>query len=77
MVLTKMAMSIKDYCNIPVVYTKVSTEHHYNMRQWLVDNIDPGCYDAEDFSPVNDDYSKRTIWFANSKDAVWFRLIWE
>jgi hypothetical protein len=71
-----MAMSKIDYCNIPVVYTRVTTEHHHNMRQWLVDNIDPECYDAEDFSSINDDFTKRTIWFANHKDAVWFKLVW-
>ena len=64
------------HCNIPVVYTKISTENHYKMRQWLIDNIDPECYDAEDFSPVDEDHSKRRIWFANSKDAVWFDLVW-
>jgi len=76
MVFTKMAMSKIDYCNIPVVYTKITTEHHYKMRQWLVDNIDPACYDAEDFHAVDGDYNKRRIYFANSKDAVWFQLKW-
>lgn len=69
-------MSKIDYCYIPVVYTKTTTEDHHKMRQWLVDNIDPECYDAEDFSPVNGDYNKRRIYFANSDDAMWFRLVW-
>lgn len=69
-------MNTKDYCIIPVIYTKLSTEHHYHMREWLVNNIDPECYDAEDFGPVDADYSKRRIWFANSDDAMWFALRW-
>jgi len=80
MVSTKMAMSTKDYCKIPckipVAYTRISLEHHYKMRQWLIDNIDPTCYNAEDFTPLEDDYLKRNIWFANFKDAVWFSLTW-
>lgn len=69
-------MNKKDYCNIPIIYTRSSNEHAYKMRQWLVDNIDPECYDAEDFSPVNQDYSKRKIWFSNNKDAMLFSLMW-
>jgi hypothetical protein len=64
------------YCDIPVIYKKVSTKHHHEMRKWLVDNIAPECYDAEDFHAVNGDYTLRRIWFSNDSDAVLFALRW-
>jgi hypothetical protein len=69
-------MSKKDYCNIPVIFKRTSTKNAYEMRQWLVDNIDPECYDAEDFNPVHLDPTCRRIWFSRDQDAVLFILRW-
>jgi len=71
-------MSRTDYCNIPVLYRFRDVEHHTQMGQWLVKNIDPACYDAEDwnFSSSTIEPHTRKIWFAHDKDAVWFRLKW-
>ena len=69
-------MSKKVYCNIPVIFKRTTTKNAYEMRQWLVDNIDPECYDAEDFSPVQFDSTCRRIWFAKEKDAIFFSLKW-
>lgn len=69
-------MSKQSYCNIPVTYTKISVNHHTEMRKWLMDNIDPECYDAEDWHSIDGDSCKRKIWFSNNKDAMWFKLVW-
>ena len=69
-------MSKVDYCIVPVVYTRHSVQHHEEMRQWLVDNIDPECYDAEDWRAVDNNWRQRRIWFAHERDAVLFALRW-
>lgn len=69
-------MSKTDYCNIPVVYTKQSANHNIAMRQWLVDNVDSECYDAEDWRAVDNNWQQRCIWFAYERDAVIFALRW-
>jgi hypothetical protein len=69
-------MSKVDYCIVPVVYTRHSVQHHDEMRQWLVDNIDPECYDAEDWRAVDNNWRQRRIWFAHERDAVLFSLRW-
>ena len=47
-------MSKLDYCNIPIFYKRVTVEHHHKMREWLYENIDPECYDAERWETVNE-----------------------
>lgn len=69
-------MSKADYCIIPVVYTRQSVEHHHQMCQWLFDNIDPECYDAEDWRAVDHNWRQRRIWFAREQDAIIFALKW-
>jgi hypothetical protein len=69
-------MSKADYCIIPVIYTRQSVQHHEDMRQWLVDNIDPECYDAEDWRAVDHNWRQRRIWFSHEQDAVMFALRW-
>jgi hypothetical protein len=71
-----MVMSKQDYCIIPVVYTRHSVRHHEEMREWLMENIDPECYDAEDWRAVDHNWRQRRIWFSNEKDAVMFALKW-
>jgi hypothetical protein len=66
----------QDYCNIPVVYHRRSNRDAYEMRQWLVDHIDPECYDAEDWAPVDGDHLRRRIWFSHQADAMLFSLRW-
>ena len=66
-----------DYCNIPVVFDNHgSTQRAHDMRRWLFENIDPDCYDAEDFSTLNLNVQKRRIWFSNERDAMHFSLRW-
>ena len=70
-------MSKQDYCAIPVIYTKQSAEHNIAMRQWLVDNVDPECYDAEDWRTVDhNNWHQRRIWFSHQQDAMLFALRW-
>jgi hypothetical protein len=69
-------MSKQDYCVIPVIYTKQSAEHNIAMRQWLVDNVDPECYDAEDWRVVDINWHQRRIWFSHQQDAMLFALRW-
>lgn len=69
-------MSKRDYCNIPVIFKRDTIKQAYEMRQWLVDNIDPECYDAEDWHPVDGDYTQRRIWFSRDQDVVLFILRW-
>lgn len=68
-------MSKLDYCNIPVLYKRVTVEHHNKMREWLYENIDPECYDAERWETVNGTQGRK-IWFAKKQDAVIFALRW-
>lgn len=66
-----------DYCNIPVVFdNRGDTSRAHAMRQWLFENMDPECYDAEDFSTLNLNVEQRRIWFSNEHDASWFALRW-
>ena len=66
-----------DYCNIAVVFdSRGDATRHTAMRQWLFENIDPECYDAEDFSTLKLNSYKRNIWFSNEHDAMWFKLRW-
>jgi hypothetical protein len=69
-------MNKQDYCNIPVIYTKKSVDHNTAMRRWLVENVDPECYDAEDWRAVDHNWSQRRIWFSHEQDAVLFALKW-
>jgi hypothetical protein len=69
-------MSRQHYCNIPVIYTKKSADHNTAMRQWLVENVDPECYDAEDWRAVDHNWNQRRIWFSHEQDAVIFALRW-
>jgi len=66
-----------DYCNIPVVFdSRGDHGRGHAMRRWLFENLDPDCYDAEDFSIVSLGIHQRKIWFSNEKDALWFALRW-
>lgn len=71
-------MSKRDYCNIPVVYSvfRMSVPEYRLMRRWLMDNVHAECYDAEDFTFLDADYTKRRIWFAKPADATMFALRW-
>ena len=69
-------MSLADCCTIPVLYRFRSVEHHVAMRVWLSENIDPACYDAEDWNFPKLGDRARNIWFAREQDAVWFSLKW-
>lgn len=46
------------------------------MRQWLVDNVDSECYDAEDWRTVDHNWHQRRIWFSHQQDAMLFALRW-
>jgi hypothetical protein len=65
------------FCNIPVVVKRKSLKYGFDMRQWLVENIEPDCYDAEDWIVIDNDPLKRRIWFMHEKDAVLFALKWQ
>ena len=69
-------MSLADRCTISVLYRFRSVEHHTAMRTWLIENIDPEYYDAEDFRFPTMGENSQNIWFAREQDAVWFSLKW-
>lgn len=69
-------MNKADYCIIAVPYHSQGAQHHADMRLWLYENIDPDCYDAEDWTFLDSGRPGRNIWFAREQDAVWFRLKW-
>jgi hypothetical protein len=71
-----VVVSKADRCTIPVLYPFRNVEHHTAMLVWLSENIDPECYDAEDFSLLNVREISRNIWFAREQDAAWFVLMW-
>ena len=69
-------MSKEDYCIIPVVYKRRTVEQYWDMRDWLYKNIDPQCFDLEDWHVEFGHHEDRYIWFAHEKDATLFALIW-
>lgn len=69
-------MNKADRCIIAVPYHHQGAQHHSDMRLWLYENIDPDCYDAEDWTVLDSGRPSRNIWFAREQDAVWFALRW-
>lgn len=67
-------MSKRDWCNIPVKVPYRSTGQWRDLRIWLMDNVDDMDYDAVGVDLQ--DYNKRVIYFAKSRDAMWFSLRW-
>lgn len=66
----------KWYCDIDVVVKKRGVAHEIGLREWLMDNVDPECYDAEDWGAVDGDFDLRRIWFQHRQDAMIFALKW-
>jgi hypothetical protein len=67
-------MSKRDRCNIAVSVTYRSTGQWRDLRIWLIDNVHDMDYDAAGVDLQ--DYDRRVIYFARSKDAMWFALRW-
>ena len=67
-------MSKRDWCNIPVSYRWGDHVRFREIRQWLRNNIDDRDYEHGGTDP--NDWTAVMIYFARSKDAMWFTLRW-
>jgi hypothetical protein len=56
-------------CEIPVLFKINSVFEYWEMRYWLINNLNPDSYNAESINP-------QIVYFKDHKDAVWFSLMW-